>query len=380
MALAASVVLGRADRRGDGRSWSGSGSARWERSDARASATSPSASTTPRAGRRRRRPRPARPARCSRCSARPAPASPRCCGRSPASSGSAAGSVALGRARPGRRADPPARLRADVPGRPAVPAPERRRQRRLPAAAAPDAAARPWPGGSRSCSSWSDCPASATGARPGCPAASGNGSRWPAALAVEPRLLLLDEPLSALDRGLRERLAHDLRDILVAAGTTALLVTHDQEEAFAVADRMALMRAGRRGADRHRRRGLARTRSTPRRPGSSATPPCSTARPPAGCSPPAARSTRPGSVALRRSALRAGLRRPAARAGALGPGHPRGGPADRRRRGRRRGPRRGRPGPPGRRAPGVGHDVRLVVDLTRTARLRRVWPGGAGGP
>jgi thiamine transport system ATP-binding protein len=64
-------------------------------------------------------------------------------------------------------------------------------------------------------------------------------------LAVEPRLLLLDEPLSALDRGLRERLAHDLRDILVAAGTTALLVTHDQEEAFAVADRMALMRAGR---------------------------------------------------------------------------------------------------------------------------------------
>ena len=65
------------------------------------------------------------------------------------------------------------------------------------------------------------------------------------ALAVEPRLLLLDEPLSALDRGLRERLAHDLRDILVASGTTALLVTHDQEEAFAVADRMALMREGR---------------------------------------------------------------------------------------------------------------------------------------
>jgi thiamine transport system ATP-binding protein len=65
------------------------------------------------------------------------------------------------------------------------------------------------------------------------------------ALAVDPRLLLLDEPLSALDRGLRERLAADLRDILAAAGTTALLVTHDQEEAFAVADRMALMRAGR---------------------------------------------------------------------------------------------------------------------------------------
>ena len=65
------------------------------------------------------------------------------------------------------------------------------------------------------------------------------------ALAVEPRLLLLDEPLSALDRSLRERLAADLRSILLRAGTTAMLVTHDQEEAFVVADRMAVMRAGR---------------------------------------------------------------------------------------------------------------------------------------
>jgi thiamine transport system ATP-binding protein len=64
------------------------------------------------------------------------------------------------------------------------------------------------------------------------------------ALAVEPRLLLLDEPLSALDAGLRERLAGDLSRILREAGTTALLVTHDQEEAFAVADRLAVMREG----------------------------------------------------------------------------------------------------------------------------------------
>jgi thiamine transport system ATP-binding protein len=64
-------------------------------------------------------------------------------------------------------------------------------------------------------------------------------------LAVEPRMLLLDEPLSALDRDLRERLATELHDILRRAGTTALLVTHDQEEAFAIADRMAVMRAGR---------------------------------------------------------------------------------------------------------------------------------------
>ena len=64
-------------------------------------------------------------------------------------------------------------------------------------------------------------------------------------LAVDPRLILLDEPLSALDAGLRERLAGDLREILRAAGTTALMVTHDHEEAFAVADRLAVMRAGR---------------------------------------------------------------------------------------------------------------------------------------
>ncbi len=65
------------------------------------------------------------------------------------------------------------------------------------------------------------------------------------ALAAEPRVLLLDEPLSALDRALRERLAADLRRILRETDTTALLVTHDHDEALAVADRMALMRAGR---------------------------------------------------------------------------------------------------------------------------------------
>jgi thiamine transport system ATP-binding protein len=63
-------------------------------------------------------------------------------------------------------------------------------------------------------------------------------------LAVEPRLLLLDEPLSALDAGLRERLAGDLREILRTAGTTTLMVTHDHDEAFTVADRLAVMRAG----------------------------------------------------------------------------------------------------------------------------------------
>jgi thiamine transport system ATP-binding protein len=64
-------------------------------------------------------------------------------------------------------------------------------------------------------------------------------------LAARPRLLLLDEPLSALDTELRARLASDLRRIMTEAGTTALLVTHDQGEAYAVADRVALMRSGR---------------------------------------------------------------------------------------------------------------------------------------
>ena len=65
------------------------------------------------------------------------------------------------------------------------------------------------------------------------------------ALAPAPQLLLLDEPLSALDRSLRERLAADLRAALLATGTTALFVTHDHDEAFAVADRVAVMSAGR---------------------------------------------------------------------------------------------------------------------------------------
>lgn len=63
-------------------------------------------------------------------------------------------------------------------------------------------------------------------------------------LAPRPRLLLLDEPLSALDRGLRERLAADLREALRATGTTGVFVTHDHDEAFTVADRVAVMDAG----------------------------------------------------------------------------------------------------------------------------------------
>ena len=64
------------------------------------------------------------------------------------------------------------------------------------------------------------------------------------ALAPRPRLLLLDEPFSSLDVDLRERLAHELRAILARARMTALLVTHDQLEAFAIGDTVGVVDEG----------------------------------------------------------------------------------------------------------------------------------------
>ncbi|MDA1118749.1 MAG: ABC transporter ATP-binding protein [Proteobacteria bacterium] len=65
------------------------------------------------------------------------------------------------------------------------------------------------------------------------------------ALAPRPELLLLDEPFSNLDVDLRERLSLEVREIIKASGATAVLVTHDQHEAFAMADEIGVMRAGR---------------------------------------------------------------------------------------------------------------------------------------
>lgn len=64
------------------------------------------------------------------------------------------------------------------------------------------------------------------------------------ALAPKPALLLMDEPFSNLDIALRERLAIEVRDLLRETGTTAIIVTHDQHEAFAVADRIAVLAEG----------------------------------------------------------------------------------------------------------------------------------------
>ncbi len=65
------------------------------------------------------------------------------------------------------------------------------------------------------------------------------------ALAPEPAIVLLDEPFSSLDAAMRARVREDVRDILERAGATAIFVTHDQEEALSIADRVAVMEDGR---------------------------------------------------------------------------------------------------------------------------------------
>ena len=65
------------------------------------------------------------------------------------------------------------------------------------------------------------------------------------ALAPRPELLLLDEPFSNLDVDLRERLSLEVREIIKASGATAVLVTHDQQEAFAMADEIGILHQGR---------------------------------------------------------------------------------------------------------------------------------------
>ena len=64
------------------------------------------------------------------------------------------------------------------------------------------------------------------------------------ALAIRPRLLMFDEPLGALDRTLREDLLNELRTILHQTNIPAIYVTHDQEEAFTIADRVLILHDG----------------------------------------------------------------------------------------------------------------------------------------
>jgi ABC-type Fe3+/spermidine/putrescine transport system ATPase subunit len=64
-------------------------------------------------------------------------------------------------------------------------------------------------------------------------------------LATDPRVLLFDEPLSSLDRNLRDQLKHSIRELQQRSGKTAIFVTHDQSEAFAISDRIFVMHDGR---------------------------------------------------------------------------------------------------------------------------------------
>ena len=71
------------------------------------------------------------------------------------------------------------------------------------------------------------------------------GQQQRVALATKPKLVLLDEPLSALDASMREELRTELKQILDSVGTTTIVVTHDQDEAMSLADRIVVMNRGR---------------------------------------------------------------------------------------------------------------------------------------
>ena len=90
------------------------------------------------------------------------------------------------------------------------------------------------------------------------------------ALAIEPRVLLLDEPLSALDAKVRVQLREEIRRIQLELGITTLYVTHDQEEALSISDRVAVLYGGPDRADRRAGRDVRRARRRRSWPSSSA--------------------------------------------------------------------------------------------------------------
>ena len=95
------------------------------------------------------------------------------------------------------------------------------------------------------CWRWSGC--RATAARLPAQLSGGQQQRVALArvLATDPRVLLFDEPLSALDRNLRDTLKYSILELQRRTGKTAIYVTHDQSEAFAISDRIVVMNAGR---------------------------------------------------------------------------------------------------------------------------------------
>ena len=98
------------------------------------------------------------------------------------------------------------------------------------------------------------------------PAGSSSGSPWPGRLRPSPRVVLLDEPFSALDAGLRAQVRNEVRQALPTTGATAIIVTHDQDEALSMADSVAVMDAARSACTARREAGLHRPRRPRRRP------------------------------------------------------------------------------------------------------------------
>ena len=95
------------------------------------------------------------------------------------------------------------------------------------------------------CSTWSGCPRTAHKYATELSGGQQQRVALARALAIQPRVLLLDEPLSALDAKVRTQLRDEIRRVQLEVGTTTLFVTHDQEEALAVADRVGVMSQGR---------------------------------------------------------------------------------------------------------------------------------------
>ena len=159
-----------------------------------------------------------------------------------------------------RRRDARAALRAQrqhrLPGLRAVPAHERARERRVrPARAARRARGAP-PPRARPRSRWCACRVSARASRSSSRAASASASRSPARSSTSREVLLLDEPLGALDLKLRQEMQLELKRIQREVGITFIFVTHDQEEALTMSDRLVVLNHGQDRAARHPGRGL----------------------------------------------------------------------------------------------------------------------------
>ena len=103
------------------------------------------------------------------------------------------------------------------------------------------------------------CRATRSASRPSCPAASSSAWRWRARSSTTRAVLLLDEPLGALDLKLRKQMQLELKRIQTEVGITFIYVTHDQEEAMTMSDRIAVMRAGQDRAAGHARGALRAT-------------------------------------------------------------------------------------------------------------------------